>query len=289
MRTRALVVTFAVLVAVQARAENPFSCGSGTVSRIRFDKARTKIAFKGEFTPPAGFDPFAHGLSIDLWTEPETDPANAFFSVALPASGFTMLPSGQLRYKDNLGAHGGITLVQLKTLATGEDRVTIKRKGTALTVPPGGVFRMVLTSGSACVRHCGTSCSLLPSGNLKCQKSTDTALCGIQSGCELLNPSGNNCLFPYPSTAFETNDASTPTGERLNYKLLAMPANNNGVHIDPTQWNAQLDGFSPGTMMLVNFPQGVDVTLSNLNTWQNYLPSLNPATSPTILLDYDTG
>src|SRR5262249_13511948 len=64
MRTRALVVTFAVLVAVQARAENPFSCGSGTVSRIRFDKARTKIAFKGEFTPPAGFNPFTNGLSI---------------------------------------------------------------------------------------------------------------------------------------------------------------------------------------------------------------------------------
>lgn len=289
MRTRALVAALAVLVAVQARAENPFSCGSGTVSRLKFDTARTKIAFKGEFMPPAGFDAAANGLSIDLWTEPETDPANAFFSVALPASGFTTLPSGQVRYKDNAGTQGGITLVQLKTLATGDIRVTIKRKGAALTVPAGGVFRMVLTSGSACVRHCGASCGLLPNGNLKCAKSIDTALCGIQSGCELLNPSGNNCLFPYPSAAFEADDASTPTGKRLNYERLAMPANNHGVHIDPTAWNAQLDGFSPGTMMLVNFPQGVDVALSNLNTWQNYLPSLNPATSPTILLDYDTG
>src|SRR5690348_18059110 len=26
-----------------------------------------------------------------------------------------------------------------------------------------------------------------------------------------------------------------------------------------------------------------------LNTWQNYLPSLDPNNSPTILLDYDTG
>jgi hypothetical protein len=289
MRTRALVATLAVLVAVQARAENPFSCGSGTVSRMKFDKLRTKIAFKGTFIPPPGFDAVANGLSLDLWTEPETDPANTFFTATLPASGFTTLPSGQVRYKDLAGAQNGVTLVQLKTLATGERRITVKRKGAALTVPPGGVFRMILTSGTACVRHCGAGCSLLPSGSLKCQKSSDTALCGIRSGCEMLNPSGGNCLFPYPSTAFETDDATTPTGKRLNYKRLAMPANASGVHINPQVWNDQLDGFSPGTMMMVNFPQGVDVALSNLNTWQNYPPSLNPATSPTILLDYDTG
>src|SRR5262249_35788747 len=28
---------------------------------------------------------------------------------------------------------------------------------------------------------------------------------------------------------------------------------------------------------------------SNLNTWQNYPPSLDTANSPTVLLDYDTG
>jgi hypothetical protein len=290
MRTRALVVaTLMLVVAVQARAENPFSCGSGTVARLKFDPARTKIAFKGTFTAPPGFDAAANGLSLDLWTEPETDPGNTFYSVTLPAGGFTTLPSGQVRYKDPSGATGGITLVKIQTIRTGEKRITVKRKGTAITTPPGGVFRMIVTSGTACVRHCGSSCALLPNGNLKCQKSSDTALCGVRSGCEMLNPSGGNCLFPYPSSAFETEDATTPTGKRLNYRRLAMPANASGVHINPQAWNDQLDGFSPGTMMMINFPQGVDVALSNLNNWQNYPASVNPATSSSILLDYDTG
>ena len=289
MRTRVLIATLLVLAAGRAQAENPFSCGSGTVARLKFDPARTKIAFKGTFTPPPGFDADANGLKIDLWTEPETDPSNGFYSVTLPASGFTTLPNGLVRYKDPAGTVGGITLVKIRNFGGTDKQITIKRKGSVITTPPGGVFRMLLTSGSACVRHCGATCALQPSGNLSCQKSSDTALCGIRSGCEALNPSGGNCLFPYPSSFFEADDVATPTGKRINYGKLALPANTSNVHIDPTAWNDQLDGFSPGTMMLVNFPQGVDVALSNLNTWQNYLPSLNPATSPTILLDYDTG
>jgi hypothetical protein len=284
-----LATTVMLLAALPVGAENPFSCGSGTVARLKFDKARTKISFKGTFAAPPGFDVAANGLSLDLWTEPETDPAHGFYSVTLPAGGFTTTPSGQQRYKDPAGVIGGITLVKLQTLSTGDKRITVKRKGAAITVPPGGVFRMVATSGGGCVRHCGASCSLLPSGSLKCQKSTDTALCGVKSGCELLNPSGGNCLFPYPSSHFTRTDVATPTGRRLDYGPTALPANASGVHINPQAWNDQLDGFSPGTMMLVNFPQGVDVALSNLNTWQNYAPSVNPATSPTILLDYDTG
>jgi hypothetical protein len=290
MRTRAFLATFLLLFAAGARAENPFSCASsGPVSKLSFDSARTKISFKGTFALPSGFDPIASGLTLDLLTEPETDPANAHYSVTLPAGGFTQTPSGLIRYKDSAGAVGGITSVKIKTLSTGDRRITVKRKGSVLALPPGGVFRMILTSGGACVRHCGASCSQLANGKLKCQKSTDTALCQVKSGCELLNPSGRNCLFPYPSSFFLRDDATTSTGKRMNYGPGALPANASGVHIDPTAWNAQLDGFSPGTMMLLNFPQGVDVALSNLNTWQDYTPSVNPATSPTILLDYDTG
>ena len=290
MRTRVFLATFLLLFATGARAENPFTCGSsGPVTKLSFDTARTKLSFKGTFALPAGFDPMTSGLTLDLWAEPETDPANALYGATIPASGFTQTPSGQVVYKDPSGAVGGITSIKLKTLSTGDRRITVKRKGSALALPPGGVFRMVLTSGSACVRHCGSSCAQLPTGKLKCQKSSDTALCQVKSGCELLNPSGGNCLFPYPSSAFLRDDGATATGKRMNYGPTALPANGVGVHMNPAAWNAQLDGFSPGTMMLVNFPQGVDVALSNLNTWQNYLPSLNPATSPTILLDYDTG
>jgi len=290
MRTRVLLAGILLLGAVGAQAENPYSCGSGTVSKVKFNLGRTQMRFVGTFALPSGFDPATSGLTLDLWTEPEADPGNAFFTATLPNTAFITLPSGQLRYVDNTGAQGGITLVKIAPLKTGDRRITVKRKlGPAIVTPPGGVFRMVLTSGTACVRHCGAPCSLLPSGNLKCQKSTDTQLCGIRSGCELLNSSSGHCLMPYPSTWFERDDVTTQTGKRLNYPLLAMPTNNNGVRIDPTQWNAQLDGFSPGTLMMANFAQGVDPVLSGLVSWQNYPASLNTATSPTILLDYDTG
>jgi hypothetical protein len=228
-------------------------------------------------------------MTIDLWTEPETDPSNAFFTATL--GNFTLLPNGQLRYKDPAGTQNGVTLVRIQPRpSAGTDRITIKRKAAAaIAVPPGGVFRMLLTSGSTCVRHCGSSCSLTPSNRFKCQKSSDTALCGTKSGCELINASSGQCLFPYPSSFFLKDDVTTPTGLKMNYPALGMPINNGGDPLDATAWNDQLDGYSPGTMMLVNFPQGVDAALSGLNTWQNYAPSVNPATSPTILLDADTG
>jgi hypothetical protein len=289
MRIRVLLAGLLVLGAVQARAENPYSCEAGTVKRLKFDRGRMKLSFTGDFVPPAGFDPTLHGLTLDLWSEPETDPGNQFFSVTLPDSSFTVRGSGQVRYQDPTGAVGGITLVKITRLSSGQRRFVVKRKGAAITTPPGGVFRLVFTSGSGCMRSCGSSCSLLPSGNLACKKSSDTVGCGVRSGCDLINASGGHCLLPYPSTFFERDDATTPTGKRLDYQLLAMPPNNNGIHIGPDAWNAQLDGFSPGTMMMANFPQGVDPALSNLNTWQDYTPSIDTAHSPTILLDYDTG
>ena len=94
-------------------------------------------------------------------------------------------------------------------------------------------------------------------------------------------------MLPYPSSLFTTADSDTDTGRRINYPLLAMPANNSGTHIDPTAWNT-LDGYSPGTMILANFPQGVDVVASNLPPLTDFTASL-AATSPTILLDYDSG
>jgi hypothetical protein len=291
MRTRALVATLLVLGVVPAlAATNPVSCSPGTVARLKFNPGRTTMSFKGEFTTPPGFDPNNNGLTLDLWTEPETEPLNTFFTATLDGSDIFPRPNGQLRYRDPAGTQNGVTLVKIQPRpTTGTTRITIKRKGAALTVPPGGVFRMVLTSGSTCVRHCGSSCALLPSTKLSCQKSTDTALCGYKSGCEMMNTSSGMCLFPYPSSAFLKDDVTTPTGKKQDYRELAMPLGAVGFHMSPANWNAQLDGFSPGTMMLVNFPQGVDTTLSGVNTWQNYAPSVNPVSSPTILLDADTG
>src|SRR5262249_48137853 len=95
------------------------------------------------------------------------------------------------------------------------------------------------------------------------------------------------CLLPFPSSTFLRDDASTPTGKRISYPQRGMPANNSGVHVDPAKWDS-LDGYSPGTMGMVDFPQGVDLALSNVPSLVNYAASVDPA-SPTILLDADTG
>jgi hypothetical protein len=65
-----------------------------------------------------------------------------------------------------------------------------------------------------------------------------------------------------------------------------MPGNGSGVRIDPTAWNT-LDGYSPGTMMLVNFPQGVDLAASVVPPLTNFALSVGSA-SATVLLDADT-
>jgi hypothetical protein len=71
------------------------------------------------------------------------------------------------------------------------------------------------------------------------------------------------CLLPYPSSFFLRPDPSTPTGYRLAYDIMAMPANKDGVHVDPSEWNT-LDGFSPGPLIQAFFPAGVDLAASNL-------------------------
>jgi hypothetical protein len=95
------------------------------------------------------------------------------------------------------------------------------------------------------------------------------------------------CLYPYPSSFFLAPDPTTPTGLRIHYAREAMPVNQRGIHVDPTEWNT-LDGFSPGAMMLVLFPEGIDPAASKLPPITDMAASLRPD-SATVLLDADTG
>src|SRR5262245_9533849 len=63
------------------------------------------------------------------------------------------------------------------------------------------------------------------------------------SRCDFMDPAG--CLQPWPNDYFTVADATTDTGRRLNLNAASMPANQNGIHIDPTDAN-RADGFSPG-------------------------------------------
>ncbi len=73
----------------------------------------------------------------------------------------------------------------------------------------------------------------------------------------------------------------------MAYPRDAMPANNDGIHIDPTEWNT-LDGFSPGPLIETVFPTGVDLAASGAPPVTTPERSL-AANSPTVLLDADTG
>jgi hypothetical protein len=103
--------------------------------------------------------------------------------------------------------------------------------------------------------------------------------------CEFLI--AQKCLLPYPSSVFLAPDSTTGTGFRVNYPLEVMPANTAGKHIDPTEWNT-LDGFSPGPTIMALFPQGVDLTASNVAPITNLARSLD-ADSPTVLINAATG
>src|SRR5438874_13366961 len=68
-----------------------------------------------------------------------------------------------------------------------------------------------------------------------------------------------SCMVPWPSSAFEVADASTPTGRHLAIPSGALPANFQSTSVDPTLWNLA-DGFSPAAPLTMAFPGGVSGT-----------------------------
>jgi hypothetical protein len=77
--------------------------------------------------------------------------------------------------------------------------------------------------------------------------------------CEILN--GAECLLPWPSSRFLVADAGTDTGLRVDLPAAGMPTVN-GPAWSPAATN-EVDGFSPMAQILMHFPQGVDLELSD--------------------------
>ncbi len=71
-----------------------------------------------------------------------------------------------------------------------------------------------------------------------------------------------SCLLPFPNDYFTSEDLLSPTGRRVNLALESMPANKQGVNIDPRRWN-RLDGFAGSTPIMASFP-GLDFEASAL-------------------------
>jgi hypothetical protein len=71
------------------------------------------------------------------------------------------------------------------------------------------------------------------------------------ANCDPVDPAA--CLLPFPNDRFTLPDATTPTGRRVDFNLLAMPRNVAGKPIDPSDFN-RADGFSPGSLIVTKVP-----------------------------------
>lgn len=92
------------------------------------------------------------------------------------------------------------------------------------------------------------------------------------AGCNPLI--GDDCLSPYPSSFYETADATTTTGVRVAIPDGVLPKERNGTQLSPARLNRH-DGVSPATPFVVYFAAGVDATqLPTLATLdQSILPT----------------
>jgi hypothetical protein len=95
---------------------------------------------------------------------------------------------------------------------------------------------------------------------------------------------GDRCVLPFPSSLYLVDDPDSPTGVRVDIPAGALPENEDGIAIDPAQFNAH-DGFSPAAPILAAFAVGVDP--ANLPSWTDFDASL-AADSPTVLIDMET-
>jgi hypothetical protein len=102
--------------------------------------------------------------------------------------------------------------------------------------------------------------------------------------CDPTDPT--RCLLPFPSDSYTRADPSTPTGRRLDIPENGTPANRQGRHIDPAEWNRN-DGFSPSSVGLTLVP-GLDAGRSELPPQTDIEQSLAPQ-SPVVVLDVTTG
>lgn len=94
------------------------------------------------------------------------------------------------------------------------------------------------------------------------------------------------CLFPFPNDFFTREDPTTPTGKRVNFNALAMPVNQQGKVIDPTELNRS-DGFSIGGTVLTRV-EDVDLAVTGAASIVDMGASLE-ADAPVQLLNADTG
>jgi hypothetical protein len=284
-----LLLGAVLLGAVLGRAADDLNCDPGTTRRIVVSPHKGRIVAKGRLAPRAAIDP-TMGLRVRVVVDPETDPADGLLDVTVPPGAFAATRRGW-RYRDPTGALGGLQRMTIVRRRDGTLKVALSRRGGTLALAGSATgARLVVETSDACVRTCPGRCGETRRGSLRCKASTDTALCGLRSGCEPFGAfegtGSRSCLLPYPSNFFTRADATTATGRRIDYHEGTMPRNQAGVPVDPTPYRT-LDGFSPGPIAMVHVPGGVDLAASGVAGPQGLAASLAPD-SPTLIVEADT-
>ena len=100
--------------------------------------------------------------------------------------------------------------------------------------------------------------------------------------CDAFDP--NYCAFPFPSNVFTVADDGTPTGRRVRYDQEAAPTTLAGTKVDLSVLDRS-DGFSTSAALMVHLP---GATVTGLPSPLDIGLSVE-ATSPTVLLDADSG
>lgn len=102
--------------------------------------------------------------------------------------------------------------------------------------------------------------------------------------CEILDT--ENCLLPFPSSAFTVADDTAVTGWRVNIPSASTPANKQGVNVDTTEWNRN-DGFSPSQLLVAYIP-GLDLVETGAPLITDIARS-QEADSPVVVIRASTG
>jgi hypothetical protein len=78
-----------------------------------------------------------------------------------------------------------------------------------------------------------------------------------KADCDFIaQPKEGMCMMPFPNDYYTRSDASSPTGKRIDFTAGGMPANRQGVRIDPASY-LDSDGFSQGQGIILKVP-GLD-------------------------------
>jgi hypothetical protein len=110
------------------------------------------------------------------------------------------------------------------------------------------------------------------------ESSSPTAPLNVPEGC---NPIAfeHDCMLPYPSDLYRG-------GETVQLPQATWMTTSKDLAVDPHALSVE-DGFSPGSQILVSFSQAIDE--GALIGWDDDFAESLGDTSPTVLLDADTG